>query len=57
MKEVENKCPGIPNCPINGEWSSWSKSEDCDKLCGEGTEIFLRYKREKNRFAVDKVMP
>ena len=35
-------CPDLANCPINGEWSAWSKSVDCDKLCGEGVEVHTR---------------
>ena len=42
LKERETTCPNLPNCPIDGEWSEWSKSVDCDKLCGEGVEIHTR---------------
>ena len=41
LKETED-CIDLPNCPINGEWSEWSKSVDCDKICGEGVEIHKR---------------
>ena len=43
VEEEKHECPDIPKCPVNGEWSAWSKSQDCDKLCGEGTEVFTRY--------------
>ena len=42
LYEKENSCPNLPKCPINGEWTEWSKSVGCDKLCGEGIEIHTR---------------
>lgn len=42
MEETENSCPNLSNCPINGEWSPWSKSVECDSRCGEGVEIYTR---------------
>ena len=42
LKEKESSCPNLQKCAINGAWSEWSKSVDCDKLCGEGVEIHTR---------------
>jgi len=35
-------CPDVDNCPINGEWTPWSLSVNCDKLCGDGKEVYTR---------------
>ena len=35
----EYTCPDIPKCPIDGEWTNWSKTGDCDVSCGEGIEV------------------
>ena len=42
-KETET-CDEIPNCPINGVWAEWSKSQNCynEKSCGLGRETYSR---------------
>lgn len=42
LTETDTSCPNITNCRIDGEWSEWSKSETCDQMCGNGTEVLTR---------------
>ena len=39
LTETEYTCPNLPKCPIDGEWTEWVKTIDCDVLCGEGIEV------------------
>ena len=42
LRETEN-CPNLRECPIDGEWTNWMKTADCNVTCGEGKEVkFLR---------------
>ena len=38
LRETEN-CPDLRECPIDGEWTTWMKTADCDATCGEGIEV------------------
>lgn len=43
LKLVDSEtCKDITKCPIDGVWGGWSKTQDCDKLCGKGIEIYSR---------------
>ena len=35
-------------CPIDCQWSSWSKLEECSKTCGGGFQIFHRSRQVKS---------
>ena len=42
FNETESPCRNIEKCPINGKWSRWYKKSECDKDCGNGTEVYTR---------------
>ena len=29
-------CPGLPPCPIHGQWNAWTEFDRCDAECGNG---------------------
>ncbi|XP_076859822.1 properdin-like [Brachyhypopomus gauderio] len=35
-------CNGIPFCPVDGNWGSWSKPSDCSVTCGVGRQVHRR---------------
>ena len=35
----ETNCPGVVQCPIDGNWSVWTQWGDCDASCGSEGHI------------------
>ena len=37
----------IQDCPVDCQWSAWSKEGECSRSCGGGKQIFIRTERIK----------
>ena len=37
----------LQDCPVDCQWSAWSKEGECSRSCGGGKQIFIRTERIK----------